>query len=213
MHLLSFFQNRSSVFRASRAISFVVACSVVSGCAAIIGGGGAPSVLYDLTVSRDISSKGQGTRRQLLVPVPQAVAALDTDRMLVRTSNNSLAYYPQAQWADRLPKLVQVRMVEAFEATGNVRAVGVPGQGLFIDVQVVPEIRSFEVEVINGQAVGTITLSIKLMNDGNGRVFASKVFSASVTSQSDSADAGAQALNTAFDQVVGDIVVWTLKRL
>ncbi|MCB1507746.1 MAG: membrane integrity-associated transporter subunit PqiC [Hyphomicrobiaceae bacterium] len=199
-------------FRSSLTSSFLalaLAGGTLSGCA---GGGSSSATIYDLTAPRQVEASGS-TRRQLLVPSPIAVRAYASDRIVVRTGDATLAYFPDAQWSDDLPALLQARLVETFEASGRVRAVGRPGQGLLIDVQVVTEIRAFEIAVTDQGAVADVVLSVKLMNDANGRVIAARVFDALVPAANDGADAGAQALDAALDQVMSDIVRWALQTI
>jgi cholesterol transport system auxiliary component len=190
-------------------IALIIMASALTACA----GGEAPKALYDITAPRSIDTGGASTGRQLLVPTPLAVSAYDTDRIVVRSGELALSYYPDAQWADRLPNLLRARLVESFEATGRVRAVGVPGQGLLINYQVISEIRAFDVQVQNGPTRAVVQITIKLMNDANGRIVDTKTFISEAPASSDSSEAGVNALNAAFDQVSGEIVRWTLRRL
>ena len=65
----------------------------------------------------------------------------------VHMLKTSTEYLAQSQGSDRLPRMVQLRLLQAFENTGRIGAVGVPGQGLAIDYQLVMEIRRFEIDV------------------------------------------------------------------
>jgi cholesterol transport system auxiliary component len=149
-------------------ISFVMV--LLAGCSS-----GVTPALYDITAPQ-IDSGAHGTTRQLLIPLPQTISALDSERVVVRTDGLELAYFPDAQWADRLPRLIQARLVQAFESSGRVRAIGVPGQGLSIDVQIISELRQFDVVISNGRAKAQIELFVQLINDRNGRVIASQKF-------------------------------------
>jgi cholesterol transport system auxiliary component len=168
-----------------------------------------PVALFDLKAPDPVSVR-DGTQRQLLVPKPVAVAAYDNERIVVRSGDLALEYFPDAQWADNLPGLLQARLVESFEKTGQVRAVGVPGQGLRIDAQIVTEIRHFEIDVSGSGTQARVGLFVKLMNDANGRIWATKHFEAVVPASTDSVEAGTAALNAAFGAVAVDIVAWTL---
>ena len=51
------------------------------------------------------SANGPAKRaRQLLVPEPTALKALDSDSVLVRVSGTEIQYLSYAQWSDRLPE-------------------------------------------------------------------------------------------------------------
>ena len=187
----------------------MVAAMMVGGCATL-GLEPAPQI-FDLRAPYSIEVGSARTNRQLLVAEPAALRFYATDRIVVRDSDATLAYFPNALWSDVLPDLFQARFAEALERTGRVRAVGRPGQGLLIDVRLVPEIRAFEVEIApGGQAVAVITVDLKIMNDANGRILASRSFGVRAPAASDRPDAGAEALNRALDAVLRDMVRFVL---
>src|SRR5581483_9442566 len=81
---------------------------------------------------------------QLLVGVPNAPESLDTERIALERAPNTMDYYANAQWADRLPLLVQSLLVEGFEKSGRIAAVGRESSGIRADYILQTEIRDFE---------------------------------------------------------------------
>lgn len=150
--------------------------------------------------------------RQLLVPEPTALKALDSDSILVRVSGTEIQYLSKAQWSDRLPRMVQSKLVEAFENSGKLGGVGKPGQGLAIDYQLVSDIRAFEI-VSSGTRAANVEISVKILNDRNGTVKTQKSFSASEPVSGGENRAYIKALDRAFSRVSADIVDWTLRSL
>src|SRR5262245_46868307 len=61
--------------------------------------------------------------RQILVPTPTALKAVDSEQIIVRTSPSEIQYLSRAQWSDRLPRMIQSKLVEAFENSGKVGGV------------------------------------------------------------------------------------------
>ncbi|MBL8574550.1 MAG: membrane integrity-associated transporter subunit PqiC [Hyphomicrobiaceae bacterium] len=201
---------RSSVLARWRAACGVGGATLLlAGCAVLSAGPAEAPSIYDLTAPRDIGVV-RASAGQYLVPEPTAVRAIDSDRIVVRPGGGEISYLAGAQWSDRLPKLVQSRLVETLENTGKVKAVGRPGQGLAIDWQIVTELRAFEVDLGAGRA--KVTMSVKLMNDRNGRVVATEVFFAEVPVAGDSAGAVVKGLDDASDQVLAGAVKWVLAR-
>ena len=155
------------------------------------------------------------TKAQLLIPEPTAIKTLDSDKIVVKPTPYSVEYLGNSQWSDRLPHMVQLRFVQAFENTGRLAAVGVPGQGLAIDYQVVVAIRKFEVDVDKGNTA-VAEFSVKALNDRNGTVRATRVFTATAavggvdTSTTAGKAAYVAALNAAFAKATTDVVAWTL---
>tara|TARA_R110002124_G_scaffold80518_8_gene213069 strand:- start:20283 stop:20726 length:444 start_codon:yes stop_codon:yes gene_type:complete len=146
----------------------------------------------------------------LLIVEPSALQALAGSGIVVRPTASELNYYPQAQWADNLPKLLQAKILESFEATGRARAVGKPGDGLVIDYQILSNLRAFEFHAI--QQAAKVDISIKIVNDRTGRVVGTREFNSSVVAASDGLEDAVFALDLAMDQVIVEIVRWTLLR-
>ena len=147
--------------------------------------------------------------RQILVPQPSALKALDSEQIVIRPSASEIQYLAGAQWSDSLSKMVQAKLVQAFENTGRLGGVGKPGEGLAIDYQIVTDIRAFEVQTAGADAA-VVEISAKLLNDRNGTVRAQKVFRATVPVRGAGNPAFVKALDAAFAGVTADIVGWTL---
>ena len=167
-----------------------------------------PPDTFEIASPTNVAVKG-GSRAQLLIPEPTAIKTLDNDKIVVKTAPYAIQYLGQSQWSDRLPRMVQLRLLQAFENTGRIGAVGVPGQGLAIDYQLIMEIRRFEIDT-SGAATARIDISVKALNDRNGTVRQTKIFSASAPVGGAGNSAYVAALNRAFDQIAGEIVTWTL---
>jgi cholesterol transport system auxiliary component len=164
---------------------------------------------FDLSsASPDVSSpKKQG--RQILIAAPSALKALDGENIVVRSGPNSISFLKGAQWADRLPNIVQSRLVQAFESTGRLGGVGRPGEGLAIDYQVISDIRTFNINVSSGR-IAIVEIAIKILNDKNGTVRAARVFRATSPVSGEGNASYIAALDRAFDSASNDIVTWTL---
>jgi cholesterol transport system auxiliary component len=191
------------------AIALVLTASAMSlaGCF----GGSADKDTFSLSAVPEVMGPS-AKNRQILIPEPTALKALDSEQVVIRLSGVEIQYLSKARWSDRLPKMVQAKLVEAFENTGRLGGVGKPGEGLAIDFQVVTDIRAFQVET-NGATHARIEISAKLLNDRNGTVRSQKVFTASVPVNGSDNRAYVAALDTAFAQVTSEIVAWTLKQI
>jgi len=199
-HLLS----RRSWIRGA-VVALPLTALILSGC-----GTAAKNDTYDLSAAVD-GDGPSAKSRQILVAGPTALKALDSEQIVIRVSPSEIQYLSHAQWGDKLPRMVQSKLVEAFENSGKLGGVGIPGQGLAIDYQVVTDIRSFEIDAANGnQAV--VEISAKILNDRNGSVRAQKVFRA--TSPAGGGNDGfVKGLDRAFSTVAAEIVTWTLKSI
>jgi cholesterol transport system auxiliary component len=160
----------------------------------------------------DLTAPGATTRlrpvaRQLVIPEPNAVQALDSDRILVRGADGSLSTLAGAQWADRLPRLVQARLVQTFENAGRVAAVGRPGDRITPDLLLSTEIRRFQIEAGPREAV--VEISAKLIEDRTGRVLGGRVISARRPVEAMSGAEAARALDAALAEVLIETLRWS----
>jgi cholesterol transport system auxiliary component len=167
-----------------------------------------PAAIYDLTAPADFPVPS-GTRAQLLIPEPSAFSALDSERIAIRPSPGQYAYLPQAVWSDSLPRLLQARLMEAFQNTGRIRAAGLPGQGLLIDYQVILDIRAFEIR--GADAVAAFT--VKLMDDRSGQVVATRIVRVAAPVAAGGNESAVAALDAAMDAAFIETVGWVLARV
>jgi cholesterol transport system auxiliary component len=190
--------------RGKRAALAAAMVSMLAGCASL---GAAPPALDTVTLTAlapDVTSSGRAGK-QILVAEPKALKILDSQSVVVATSPTTLEYLGGVQWADRLPSLVQAKIAESLQNAGVSGGVGLPGQGLAIDYQLITEIRDFSVNAGAGNAA-TVTIFAKLLNDRNGEVVASRLFTASSPA---SVGRFPEGLNRAFEAVAADMVAWT----
>ena len=180
----------------------------LTGCGGVLSG--PPPDTYDLTAPSEFGRIGSSSA-QILVPVPTALASLDTDRIVVRPSPTIINYLSGAQWADRLPRIFQARLVEAFDRSGRVARVGRTGEGLVADYQVLAEIRAFHADPAAG--VARAEIAMRIVNDGNGRIVASETFIREAPLAGTSGKEIVAALDAAMRAAMADIVGWTVARI
>jgi cholesterol transport system auxiliary component len=148
---------------------------------------------------------------QLVINEPGTVRSLETDRIMVK-SGARVAYYKNAAWSDRLPRLMQARMVEAFQNTGLVKAVGSRSDRLDADFELSTQVQAFQINVNQGQAEAYANLYVKVIDGNNGRMVASRGFEARVSTSSKDVEEMVISLNQAFDKVLREVVPWVAKR-
>ncbi|WP_425349624.1 ABC-type transport auxiliary lipoprotein family protein [Hoeflea olei] len=189
----------------------VAVLSVLSGC----GGGllkAPPPDTYGLSSAPEIASGQRSRNRQILISEPSALQALDSEKIVIRPTPSAIQYLADSQWSDRLPNIVQDKLVQAFENSGRVGGVGRPGDGLAIDFKILTAIRAFEIKA-EGSERAVVEISAKVLNDRNGVVVASQVFRATAPVTGSGNAAYVQSLDRAFEEVVRDLVSWTLSRI
>ena len=192
--------------RSAPALAAGLLCLGLVGCALAVNS--RPPTTYDLVAPRSFTASKRPAPFQLVVYEPTAVHALETDRLMVRPQADQVSYYKGIAWSDRLPRLVQARMIETFQNSGAVKAVsGSSGQyGLVTDL------RAFQIDVTSGKAFAEIEIFAKLVNTASGKVMATKGFSARVPATSDAPGDAIAALNQAFTEVLQDTTTWVASR-
>jgi cholesterol transport system auxiliary component len=180
---------------------------LVSGCAS-----SAPSAFYSLEAADVSGLKGRSSRVQVLVAQPRALKALDTSYIAVVDKGPIYSYFPDSAWADTLPNVVQMKLVQTLQNTERLRGVGLPGDGLLIDYQLQTDIRAFQLQV-EGANRGVVEIAARVVNDRNGRTVANKVFRAETPSGSTSVDKAVEAMNASADRVFAEMAAWTLKNV
>jgi cholesterol transport system auxiliary component len=167
--------------------------------------GSAPSTTFDLTAPSGFG-RVAGGRSHMVVAEPTTVQALDSDRIIVREAAGAISFLGGAQWADRMPRLVQTRLIQTFENGSRLGAVGRPGERIVPDLQLNTDVRSFSID--SGTREAVVEISAKLVNDRTGKVRAARLFVGKVPVAAVEGPAAAQALDQALGLVLVDIVRW-----
>ncbi|MFO1185587.1 MAG: ABC-type transport auxiliary lipoprotein family protein [Bauldia sp.] len=194
-------RRRSLAIRGAMAMAMAAA---LSGCGLFKG---QPPVTYELEAPAAAARLAGRTDAQILVPEATALDTLNSVRVVV-SGGGKLSYYPDVQYPDRLPKVVQDKIVETFQVSRRAHAVGRPGEGLSIDYQLVTNIRAFEFSTSTMSA--RVSLYVQLLDDRNGRAVATKLFSATAPVKADTGEGVVAGLNDALSRVLMDLAAWTL---
>jgi phospholipid/cholesterol/gamma-HCH transport system substrate-binding protein len=184
---------------------------ILKGIEKMTGGGpeNAPPVMYDLTAPTSFPPIDKTLQDSIVVQEITTVLLYDTQKILVRPSGSEGPTFEHARWADTLPKLLQERIVNAFENAKFLGKVTKPIEGVTPKYQLLIDLRHFQVTVADGKDVADIEFSAKLM-EGEGKMVAAKIFHATLPTNVKDAATAAAALNQTFQKAVTDLVVWTV---
>ncbi len=169
-----------------------------------------PDATFDLSAApaaRALRALGA----QVVVTEPLATAPADSDRIVVRPTPDTRAAFQGAQWTERLPRLVQTRLLQSFENASLSRFVSRPDGRIVAQYSLNTEIRRFDMDLSRGEAV--VEISARLVEEGVGRITAAKIFHARLTPAGDDGPSAALALDAALGDVMSQIVVWTAGRV
>lgn len=176
---------------------------VLSGCGAApretftLPGPAAPLVSHSLPIK-------SGSR--FAINEPSAVQPVASDRIVVRTGPGQVELLAGAQWSDRLPRLVQARLIAAFQRGG----VPASAPGAIVDLQLASEIRRFEIDVTRQAAV--VEIAARVLGDSTGTERAARIFVGEAPAPGTSDGQAARALDEAMNDVDRQIVAWARSR-
>ena len=176
-----------------------------------LAGTGAPKqgpAIYDLAAATAFPQIAKTIKGHLVVPDPSAIILFDTQKILIRSGAGTYTNVNAAQWADNLPKLFQARIVQSFENAHQLSAVSRPLEQLTAEYRLELAIRSFQI-TLEPSPNAVVDVTARLVSD-KGVVAGARMFTASIPAKSTEAADAVAALNQAFSQVAGEIVVWTV---
>lgn len=159
---------------------------------------------YDLSAPTSRIRGAAGV--QVLVNEPAALQTLSSQQILVKDASGTVSFLGGGQWADNLPRLIQTRLINTFENASQLRGVSRPSSGAVADVQLVSELRSFEIATPSNEAV--VEISVKIVSDQSGRIVNGRIFRARAPVAAVDAPNAARALDEALSTVMLDIVRW-----
>lgn len=197
--------------------SLVVALGAVSalamtGCQSLILGNGETPPRYTLS---PVSAAAQGQNQlqtRLVIADPVAEAAFETSKIARSPEPLRYEYFADAEWSDRAPNLFRIFLVRSFENSGRIEAVGdrvtLPIGDFILDT----DIRSFHVEMHNGQSIARIAYFARLSDRRNNSI-ASRLFTVDEPVNGSALPSSVEALNIAINRVGGDTVNWAVAEI
>ena len=136
------------------------------------------------------------------------------DRIALRATPTELKYFARASWTERAPRMVQTLLVESFENSRAIVAVGRKAVGLRSDYNLKTDMREFQAEYFDADGIPTVRvrLNAKLVKQPLRAIVASKTFEATKKAEGKSIQQIIQAFDKALGKVLRRTVEWTLKQ-
>jgi cholesterol transport system auxiliary component len=196
--------------RCSRPIAILLLIPLLGGCGGLLS---APPErqLYRLTPTFAFAAPLPHVAAQLVVAMPTAPAGLATERIALSRAPVTLDYFADAQWADRLPFLVQTALLDGFEKSAAIPSVGPESLGLRADFMLDTTIGDFEAvyDSPGGPPRIVVKLHAMLVSIPEHRIVAQM----SVSREASAAANSVPEIVAAFDQALGgavaEVVTWT----
>ena len=151
---------------------------------------------------------------QLVIETPTAPAAIDTVRIALTRSAIDIDYFAEVSWIDRAPLMLQALMLESFENSQRIVAVGRSIIGLRADFVLRTELRTFQAVYEPGHEFpfASVRIVARLVRMPRRAIEAFEDFSAISPAE----DQSFPALINAFDDSLGTVfkrlVGWTIRQ-
>lgn len=185
----------------------------LAGCEGLLPGlGGPPPDLYTLTPKSSFDPSLPRIDKQVVVEEPLASGGLNNVRIALRTKPIELQYFARSAWTERAPRMVQTLLVESFENTDRIVAVGRQAVGLRSDFNLKSELREFQAEYFNSgkRPLVRVRLNAKLVRQPRRNIVASETFEATAQAAGEDIDNIILAFDEALGKVLKRTVEWTL---
>lgn len=199
----------------SRALPLLCAL-VLGGCATItsITDATTPLQAYGLRAPAEAPDVRGSLRRDLVVEVPTAGGALDTDRILIRPDPFQAAYLPKVRWTDTAPVMLQGLMLRSFEDTGALRYVGRRPVSGTADFLLLSELTDFQAELApDGETVTTrLRLTARLVQEREGTILGSRTIETTAPAASTDPEDVVAGLDAATREGLRQLTTWALRR-
>jgi cholesterol transport system auxiliary component len=153
---------------------------------------------------------------QLVIAEPVAERDINTTRIALTRAPNSIEYFAKGNWTDTAPSLVQAKLIEAFETTDSIVAIGRDASGLKPDYILQSDLRDFQAEFsgATGASDGApnvhVRLIAKLVQMPERRIVRTVSAEQSVAAAANTVPAVVTAFEQALSVVLKTIVQGTL---
>lgn len=187
------------------------ATALLGACGLDLPGQGPPPRQFRLTPKSTFAENLPRVGWQLVIEEPLAPTGLNTTRIPLHRRAVELEYYARANWTDRAPAMVHTLVVESFENSSKIVAVGRESLGLRADFVLKLELREFQAEYQStGAPAAHVRINAKLVRMPQRAIIASQGFDTRIPAAGDSLNEIVAAFDEALGKVLKDMVGWTL---
>lgn len=171
-----------------------------------------PLTLYTVSPKLALSQQPAKVGWQLVVAEPSAERDIDTTRIALTRTPNVIEYFADGNWSDTAPRMVQAKMIEAFESTNAIVAVGRDAAGLRADYILQSDLRDFEADYTTkgGAATAHVRLIAKLVQMPDRRITRTVGAEAAAPASGRDLAAIVVAFEQALSQVLSQVVAGVL---
>lgn len=153
------------------------------------------------------------SNKTLLVTVPRAAPGFDSNRIAYTKEPPKLDYYSDSIWSDTPAKMLLPILVRAFESTGAFKAVISPPAPALANLRVDVDVIRLQQEFMTRPSRVRFMARLKVVDMKSGHVLATQIFEVAEPAPSEDAGGAARAANAAIQQVLDQMIAFTLRTL
>ncbi len=175
-----------------------------------------PPSLHRLTPKTSFDATLPDLGQRLMIEPPSAASGLNTARIALRPDPMGLDFYADAQWVEVVPVMVQVLLLESFDASGVFDVLSPESTGLRPDFVMRVFIREFQAEYDDGldqPPLVNVHLQVRLLRTPRRESLATFNSSEIVRAAGTSLDRVILAFDLALGRVQRRIVEWTVEQV
>jgi cholesterol transport system auxiliary component len=171
-----------------------------------------PVDLYQISPKSTFEPDMPSVLWQLSVEVPVAAANINTGRIAIAKSPTEFDYYSKVAWTDRAPTMVQTRIIDSFENSAKIVAVGRDSIGLRANYVLQTDLRNLEAMYFYGGApIAHVRIVAKLVSLPDRQIIGVATFERCVRARADKVQKVVDAFDQALGSVMKRLVAWTLR--
>lgn len=196
-------------------LSVAVLALTLSACGSLLPQPGEPTKKFTLQSLQSDGFKHTGSKRshQLIVDVPSLYPPIDNTRVALKPQEQTIDYYADVEWADRLSVLLQESLIYSLQNANSFRGVSRPTEGICADYALKIEVRKFYIDQTDKAQTPTaqVEYMIHLVKLPERHIVASRQFTHSQAIPENKMDMIVKSLNTAHLEVSQALVPWVLE--
>lgn len=179
---------------------------------------GEPTKKYTLqaTGGEDIARAFVGQHsQQLIVDLPTLYPPIDSTRIALKPQEQTIDYYADVEWADRLSALLQESLIYSLQNAKKLRGVSRPTEGIQANYALKTEVRKFYVNQSDKKSpdVAEVEYVVHLVKLPDRQIVATHQFTHTQAISEKNMDTIVRSLNTAHLEASKSLVTWVLSHV
>lgn len=160
--------------------------------------------VLDALAKTEIQSKHN--QKILVIDHPVMYAPLDSTRIAIKTTPQTIDYIADIEWAERLPILIHDSLIQSLQNAGIFAAVGRLNANLKADYLITVDVRSFEKQCCEHTA--ETAYFVQLFDAQTKASLGSKLFTSKINLPNKDAKEVPKSLNHAQHNITKEIIAW-----